>query len=215
MKKQHQPVAVEGYPFIGLFAFVTLVFALLDWKCLATIGLALSLFSVYFFRNPERYPPAGEKLVLAPADGKVIFAGKVREERFFEGREVFKISIFMNVFNVHVNRAPLTGKVVDMFYNRGRFFNASLDKASLQNEQAGLLIELPDTRRILCVQIAGLIARRIVSYPELGDMVERGTFYGLIRFGSRVDLYLPEDTEISASLGDRTVAGETVLGTLA
>ncbi len=214
MKNQQQPVAVEGYPFIGLFAFVTFLFALLDWSCLTIIGLALTLFSVYFFRDPERFPPAGDNLVIAPADGKVVFAGKVREERFFEGREVLKISIFMNVFNVHVNRAPLTGKVIDTFYNRGKFFNASLDKASLQNEQAGLLIELPDTRRILCVQIAGLIARRIISYPEIGDMVQSGRRYGLIRFGSRLDLYLPEDTEPGVALGDRTVAGETILGTL-
>ena len=205
-------MAVEGYPFIGLFAFLTLLFAVLGWKCLFVQGLALTLFSIYFFRNPDRHPPEGENLALSPADGKVVFAGKVREDRFFEGQDVFKVSIFMNVFNVHVNRSPLTGKVVDTFYNRGRFFNASLDKASLENEQAGMLIELPDSRRVLCVQIAGLIARRIVSYPEIGDVVERGCRYGLIRFGSRVDIYLPEDTELRVSLGDRTVAGETVLG---
>ena len=205
-------MAVEGYPFIGLFAFLTLLFAVLGWKCLFVQGLALTLFSIYFFRNPDRHPPEGENLALSPADGKVVFAGKVREDRFFEGQDVFKVSIFMNVFNVHVNRSPLTGKVVDTFYNRGRFFNASLDKASLENEQAGMLIELPDSRRVLCVQIAGLIARRIVSYPEIGDLVERGCRYGLIRFGSRVDIYLPEDTELRVSLGDRTVAGETVLG---
>jgi phosphatidylserine decarboxylase len=214
MKNQHQPVAVEGYPFIGLFAFLTLLCAVLGWMCLTIQGLALTLFSIYFFRNPERYTPDDPNLVVAPADGKVIFVGKVREERFFEGREVLKVSIFMNVFNVHVNRVPLSGKVVDLFYNRGRFFNASLDKASLQNEQAGMLIEMPDERRILCVQIAGLVARRIVSYPEIGDLIERGSRYGLIRFGSRVDLYLPEDTELKVSIGDRTVGGETVMGVL-
>jgi phosphatidylserine decarboxylase len=214
MMKQHQPVAVEGYPFIGFFAFLTLLCAILGWTCLTLQTLALTLFSIYFFRNPERYPPEGENVIVAPADGKVIFVGKVKEERFFAGVEVLKISIFMNVFNVHVNRAPLSGRVVDQFYNRGRFFNASLDKACLQNEQAGMLLELVDGRRILCVQIAGLIARRIVTYPTIGDSVERGSRYGLIRFGSRVDLYLPADTEIRVSLGDCTIGGETVMGVL-
>lgn len=214
MKNQHQPVAVEGYPFIGLFAFLTLLCAVLGWMFLTFLGLFLTLFCLYFFRNPDRHPPAGDDQIVAPADGRVIFAGKVREERFFSGEEVFKVSIFMNVFNVHINRVPLTGKVVDQFYHRGRFFNASLDKASLQNEQAGMLVETTDGRRLLCVQIAGLIARRIVYYPEIGETVERGRRYGLIRFGSRLDLYLPIDTEIKVSLGDRTVAGETVVGIL-
>ena len=214
MKNQHQPVAVEGYPFIGLFAFFALFFAAVGWYCLATIGLGLALFAVYFFRNPERYPPEGDNAVVAPADGKIIFVGKVPEDRYFGGQEVTKISIFMNVFNVHVNRVPVNSKVIDQFYNKGRFFNASLDKASFENEQAGMLLETESGVKLLSVQIAGLIARRIVSYPETGDLLERGRRYGLIRFGSRVDLYLPEGVEISAKLGDKTVAGETVLGYL-
>jgi phosphatidylserine decarboxylase len=125
-----------------------------------------------------------------------------------------KVSIFMSVFNVHVNRVPCSGKVVDMFYNRGEFFNAALDKASAQNEQGGILLETGDGKKILFVQIAGLIARRIVTYPKVGDLLERGARYGLIRFGSRVDIYLPREANILVQVGDRTVAGESILGYL-
>jgi len=214
MKNQHQPIATEGYPFIALFAFATLFCAAVEWNCLATISLGLTLFTVYFFRNPERFPPEGDNAIVAPADGKIIFVGKVPEERYFGGQEVTKISIFMNVFNVHVNRVPVNCRVIDQFYNRGRFLNASLDKSSLENEQSGMLLETASGVKILCVQIAGLVARRIISYPETGDQLVRGRRYGLIRFGSRVDLYFPEGVEVSARLGDKTVAGETVLGYL-
>jgi phosphatidylserine decarboxylase len=120
----------------------------------------------------------------------------------------------MSVFNVHVNRAPFTGKVVDMFYNKGQFLNASLDKASLDNEQGGIVLEAANGKRLLFVQIAGLIARRIVTYPKVGDLLNKGERYGLIRFGSRVDVYFPVEAEVSVRLGDRTVAGETIIGTL-
>ena len=213
VRNQNQPVASEGYPFIALFAFITLVFALLGWGLLTLVFLGLSLFTVYFFRNPERCIPQEPGAVVAPADGKVIFVGQVMEERYFR-EEVTKISIFMSVFNVHVNRAPCTGKVVDMFYNKGEFFNASLDKASMQNEQAGILMEAEGGKRLLFVQIAGLVARRIVTYPVIGDVLQRGARYGLIRFGSRVDVYLPPGTDVQARVGDRTVAGETILGYL-
>lgn len=214
MKNQHQPVAVEGYPFIGLFAFFSIFCAAIDWNFLATIALGLTLFAIYFFRNPDRYPPENDKAIVAPADGKVIFVGKVPEDRYFGGAEVTKVSIFMNVFNVHVNRVPLDGKVIAQFYNKGQFFNASLDKASLENEQSGLLLETGTGLKILCVQIAGLIARRIVSYPETGDSLERGRRYGLIRFGSRVDLYFPAGINVTVRLGETTVAGESVVGYL-
>ena len=213
MKNHNQPVAVEGYPFIGLFAFVTLILALLGWGVLTFLCLCLTLFTVYFFRNPERVVPSQADAVVAPADGKVIFVGKVNEERCFHG-EAVKVSIFMSVFNVHVNRAPFTGKVVDMFYNKGQFLNASLDKASLANEQGGIVLEAANGKRLLFVQIAGLIARRIVTYPVVGDLLNKGERYGLIRFGSRVDVYFPADAEITVRLGDRTVAGETIIGTL-
>ncbi len=213
MKNHNQPVAVEGYPFIGLFAFVTLILGLLGWGFLTFLCLCLTLFTVYFFRNPERVVPSVADAVVAPADGKVIFVGKVNEERCFQGESV-KVSIFMSVFNVHVNRAPFSGKVVDMFYHKGQFLNASLDKASLANEQGGIVLEAANGKRLLFVQIAGLIARRIVTYPVVGDLLQKGERYGLIRFGSRVDVYFPVDAEISVRLGDRTVAGETIIGTL-
>jgi phosphatidylserine decarboxylase len=213
VRNQNQPVASEGYPFIALFAFITLVFALLGWGFLTLLLLGLTLFTVYFFRNPERCMPQEPGSVLSPADGKVIFVGEVQEERYFQDR-VVKVSIFMSVFNVHVNRVPFGGKVVDMFYNKGEFFNASLDKASLQNEQAGLLIETDGGQRLLVVQIAGLIARRIVTYPVVGDLLERGQRYGLIRFGSRVDVYFPPGANVLATVGDHTVAGETILAYL-
>ena len=213
MQNRNQPIAREGYPFIALFAFITLVFALLGWATLTLLLLALTLFSVYFFRNPERLVPAGDDLIVAPADGKVIFVGDVEEERYFKKR-VTKVSIFMSVFNVHVNRVPCAGKVVEMYYNKGQFLNASYDKASECNEQSGILLEAENGSQILFVQIAGLIARRIVTYPVIGDLLQQGARYGLIRFGSRVDIYFPENSEVTVLLGERTIAGETVLGTL-
>ncbi len=213
MQNQNQPIAREGYPFIALFGFVTLVFALLGWTIFTVLMLGLTLFSVYFFRNPERVIPEGDNLVIAPADGKVIFVGEVEEERYFKDR-VTKVSIFMSVFNVHVNRVPCNGKVAEMYYNKGEFVNASYDKASEANEQSGILLETEAGSKILFVQIAGLIARRIVTYPIVGDILQRGARYGLIRFGSRVDIYFPKNADVVVTLGEHTVAGETVLGTL-
>lgn len=213
MQNQNQPIAREGYPFIALFGFVTLVFALLGWTFLTVLLLGLTLFSVYFFRNPERVIPDGDNLVVAPADGKVIFVGEVDEERYFKDR-VTKVSIFMSVFNVHVNRVPCNGRVAEMYYNKGEFVNASYDKASEANEQSGILLETDAGQKILFVQIAGLVARRIVTYPIIGDILQRGARYGLIRFGSRVDIYFPKNADVVVTLGEHTVAGETVLGTL-
>ncbi|MEA3465584.1 MAG: phosphatidylserine decarboxylase family protein [Thermodesulfobacteriota bacterium] len=213
MRNKNQPIAVEGYPFIAFFAFITLIFALLSWSVVTVVFLSLTLFTVYFFRNPDRTVPQGDDLIISPADGKVVFADLVKEDRFLND-EVLKISIFMSVFNVHVNRAPCSGKVVDQFYNKGQFFNAALDKASLENEQGGMVLEIAGGKKLLVVQIAGLIARRIVTYPVLGDLVERGQRYGLIRFGSRLDVYLSKDTVAQVALGDRCVAGETILGRL-
>lgn len=211
MRNNNQPIALEGYPFIALFAFITVVFALLEWSFLAIVFLALTLFTVYFFRNPDRTVPQGEDLVISPADGKVVFVDLVQEDRFLND-QVLKISVFMSVFNVHVNRVPCSGNVVDQFYNKGQFVNAALDKASIENEQGGMVIETAGGQKLLVVQIAGLIARRIVTYPVVGDLIERGQRYGLIRFGSRVDVYLPKDTVTDIKLGDRCVAGETVIG---
>ncbi len=214
MKNQHQPIAVEGYPFIALFAFITVVFALLGWTVITLLFLVLTLFSVYFFRNPDRTVPLEKGAVVSPADGKVVFVGTVEENRLLNC-EMIKVSIFMSVFNVHVNRVPCSGKVIDQFYNKGQFVNAALDKASLENEQAGMLLECDNGKPLLVVQIAGLIARRIVTYPVIGDVLERGQRYGLIRFGSRLDVYLPTDCKVEVELGDRCVAGETIIGYLA
>ena len=213
MQNRNQLIVSEGYPFIALFGFITLVFAVLGWVFLTLLFLFLTLFSAYFFRNPERVTPAGENLLIAPADGKVIFVGEVLEERYFK-EQVTKVSIFMSVFNIHVNRVPCDGKVIDMYYNKGGFVNASYDKASESNEQAGILLEREDSSKVLFVQIAGLIARRIVTYPVIGDLLQCGARYGLIRFGSRVDIYFSKTADVTVTLGERTVAGETVLGTL-
>ena len=213
MQNRNQLIVSEGYPFIALFGFITLVFAVLGWVFLTLLFLCLTLFSAYFFRNPERVTPVGENLLIAPADGKVIFVGEVLEERYFK-EQVTKVSIFMSVFNVHVNRVPCDGKVIDMYYNKGGFVNASYDKASESNEQAGILLEREDSSKVLFVQIAGLIARRIVTYPIIGDLLQCGARYGLIRFGSRVDIYFSKTADVTVTLGERTVAGETVLGTL-
>ena len=207
------PVASEGYPFIALFAFVTLVFALLGWSCMTVLALGLTLFTVYFFRDPDRNPPQDEGAVISPADGRIVFVGEVSEERCLNEMAI-KVSIFMSVFNVHVNRAPCSGKIIGSFYNTGDFLNAALDKASLENEQSGLLMETEEGKKLLFVQIAGLIARRIITYPKIGDLLQRGERYGLIRFGSRVDVYFPRNSDVLVSLGDRVTAGETILGYL-
>jgi len=211
MRNRNQPIAVEGYPFIALFAFITLIMAMLSWVVLTIIALALTLFSVYFFRNPERVAPSDNSAVISPADGKIVFAGPVKEERYLH-RDMLKVSVFMSVFNVHVNRAPCNGKVIDRFYNKGSFFNASLDKASLQNEQSGMVIEMDNGSPLLMIQIAGLIARRIITYPVVGDILKTGIRCGLIRFGSRVDIFLPTNYVLKVRLDDKVVAGETIIG---
>lgn len=208
--------AKEGYPFIAFAVGLTILLALSAWKLAsfvlfipAAVSFLLTLFVLYFFRNPERTPPADSKAVVAPADGTVIVCERVSETPL--GIEAFKISIFMSVFNVHVNRVPFDGKVVDVSYHRGKFFDARDGRASCENERNGIVLETAGGVRIAFVQIAGLIARRIICYPHIGDLLKRGERYGLIRFGSRVDVYLPADTLPLVKIGDKTVAGETVL----
>lgn len=212
MKNENTPIAVEGYPFIVAAAFITLIFALISWKILAVIALALTLFVAFFFRNPERITPEDENAVVAPADGVVIYAGDAREGHL--DAETTKISIFMSVFNVHVNRAPLSGKVIDTFYVSGKFLDARHERATFENEQAGIVLETAKGIKVVFVQVAGMVARKIVCYAAKGDLLRRGQRYGLIRFGSRVDIYLPKNCELRVTLGDKTVAGETILGYL-
>ncbi|MBJ6799393.1 phosphatidylserine decarboxylase family protein [Geomonas propionica] len=218
MRNTNTPVAVEGYPFIAGFAAVAALLALLGqflhfgFFIPAALFLLLALFSIFFFRNPERTTPAGENVVVAPADGEVIFLGKVTEPH--TGAEMEKISIFMSVFSVHINRAPLTSKVVDSFYNKGKFYDVRDERATFENEQQGLVLESATGLRMVVVQVAGLIARRIICYAKVGDQLTRGRRYGLIRFGSRLDVYLPLGTRIDVAMNQMTVAGETVLGML-
>jgi len=208
--------AREGYPFIAYSVGLTVLLSVASWRLSsavlfipAALSLLLTLFVLYFFRNPERTTPSDPTAVIAPADGVVIVAERVPETPL--GVEALKISIFMSVFSVHVNRVPFNGKVIDTFHHSGKFFDARDGRASCENERNGIVLEIAGGARIAFVQIAGLIARRIISYPLVGDLLVRGERYGLIRFGSRVDVYLPPEVELLVRLGDSTVAGETVL----
>ena len=174
--------------------------------------MAVTLFIVYFFRNPLRTIPGVENAVVAPADGVIIYLGNAHEEHL--DTEMLKISIFMSVFNVHVNRVPFTGRVLDVFRKSGKFLDARSERATFENEQSGIILETEKGVKLVFIQVAGLIARRIISYPRKGDMLRRGDRYGLIRFGSRVDIYLPKDIDVQVALGDKTIAGETILGCL-
>jgi len=178
----------------------------------AFVLLLLALWVAYFFRDPERTGERGPSLVVSPADGKLIMITEVDEPTFVKGRAV-RLSIFMNVFNVHVNRYPVDGVVRYIHYNKGKFFNAAAEKSSLENEQMSVGLET-SRYRVLLRQIAGLIARRIVTYSKLGETVRQGDRMGIIRFGSRVDVFLPAGSTLRAKVGDITVAGVTILGEL-
>lgn len=207
------PIAKEGYVFIGIGVAVTaLSFYVFTPYWTMFFGL-VTFFCLWFFRDPKRMVPQGEGLLVSPADGKIVDISSVQEDRFLN-KPAIKISIFLNVFNVHINRAPAAGGIADVSYNPGRFLAANVPKASLENEQNAVVIETQNGRRILCIQIAGLIARRIVCWVKKGGTLDRGERFGLIRFGSRVDLFLPPETEIQVSMGDKVVGGETVLGVL-
>lgn len=207
------PIAPEGFPFIFAGAAVAVLAGWFGWYPLAVLTVIFAAFSAFFFRNPERTSPPGEMNVVAPADGTIIYVGDAVEPHL--GQEMTKISIFMSVFNVHINRAPVSGIVLDRFYITGKFLDVRHERATFENEQSGLVIETVDGLKLVVVQVAGLIARRIVCYAGKGDRLERGKRYGLIRFGSRLDVYLPKGTRISVGMGEKTVAGETVLGILA
>ncbi|MCM0084294.1 phosphatidylserine decarboxylase family protein [Geomonas sp. Red32] len=218
MRNTNTPVAFEGFPFILGFLAATVLFAVAGqflhpaFYAPAVLGALLTLFTVFFFRNPERTTPANEQAVIAPADGVVIFLGKAVEPH--TKKEMEKVSIFMSVFNVHINRAPIDGKVVDAFYTKGKFYDVRDARATFENEQQGLVIDTANGARMVVVQVAGLIARRIVCYAKVGDLLAKGRRYGLIRFGSRLDVYLPAGTAIKVAMGQKTVAGETILGIL-
>ncbi len=213
MKSPEISIAREGYPFILFSGFATLILALVSQDAAALAGLAMTCFVTWFFRDPARIVPADTTALVAPADGKVIRVEEVDDPLFLRDRAI-KVSIFMNIFNVHVNRIPRAGVVERVSFKPGRFYSADTDKAVLHNEYCALVIRTDSDRIYGVVQVAGLIARRIVCRAEPGDRVATGSRYGLIRFGSRVDLYLPPDAEICIRRGQKTRAGETVLARL-
>jgi len=204
------PLASEGYPFIAFAAFVTLITAILGYEFLAWPALAVTTFVVAFFRDPERMTDAEYDKLISPADGKIILIEELSDDIYMQDK-VIKISIFMNVFNVHVNRIPLDGTVEKIIYKPGQFYSADSEKGALLNERCGVIISTSGGGRIAFVQVAGLIARRIVNWLEVGDAVQRGKRFGLIRFGSRVDLYLPTTSNIHVKLGQKVRAGETAI----
>ncbi|GAB4181385.1 MAG: phosphatidylserine decarboxylase [Rhodocyclaceae bacterium] len=179
------------------------------WSVPAWLVLA---FVVQFFRDPPRSPPAGEGLVVSPADGRVVAVQKTRDP--FLGRDALKISVFMNVFNVHSNRSPVDGEVKQVWYHRGSFLNAALDKASLENERNAIWLRTAQGADVVCVQVAGLIARRILCYVRSGDALARGERYGFIRFGSRLDVYLPPQARIRVAIGEKVRAAQSVAAEL-
>lgn len=207
------PITREGVPFIVPLLAISILLWILRLPLLAGVFSLLTLFVLYFFRDPERLTPPGEKAVLSPADGTVIQVRPCREESLLKGPAI-QISVFMSLFNVHVNRNPLSGRIVDIAYSPGRFLRANSDQASTANEQNALLIETAKGARIVVVQVAGIIARRIVCWVRKGDAIERGCRFGLIRFGSRLDIYLPETARVQVQPGHKTTAGQTILGIL-
>ena len=209
----HPIIAREGWPFLAISAAIALALSFTSWWPLALVAWLATIFIGQFFRDPPRRVPAQANAVLSPADGRVVSVEKSRDP--YLHRDALKISIFMNVFNVHSNRSPVDGLVKSKWYHAGSFVNAALDKASLENERNALLMTTSSGRDITCVQVAGLIARRILCYVGAGAALARGQRYGFIRFGSRVDLYLPLDAEPQAAIGDKVYASETVLARLA
>jgi len=210
MKIPRIPLAREGYPFIFFFGFVFLISGLLQFKNATIITLLLTAFTTYFFRDPERVSINDPEDLLSPADGKIILIEEIYDDRFVKAN-VTKLSIFMNIFDVHVNRIPLAGTVENIISQPGRFYSADKDKATLHNEYCSLIIRTPDNIKYGVVQVAGLIARRIVCRVQKNDTVYTGQRFGLIRFGSRVDLYLPKSLLLTVKKGQRVLAGKTVL----
>jgi phosphatidylserine decarboxylase len=207
-------IAREGFPFVGIGLGLALLFLFLGLLFLAILAGALTLFVLYFFRDPERQVEIQEKAVLTPADGRVLGAWTLGSGENAFGTKAVKVSVFMSLLNVHVNRIPARGRISKILYRPGAFFAANLDKASEKNEQNAVFLETQDGRTIVFVQIAGLIARRIACWVREGDEVEAGQRFGLIRFGSRLDVYLPEGSLVAVQPGHSVKAGKTILGYL-
>ena len=216
IRSQLVPIHREGYPFIGAFALLSLILFLI-WSPLGWLGTAMTAWCAYFFRDPPRVTPIGEKLFISPADGRISLVTNAVPPRelapLLGDRPLPRVSVFMSVFDCHVNRSPASGRIERMVYTPGKFINADLDKASEDNERNSLVIASAGSR-IGVVQIAGLIARRIVPFVREGDIINAGERIGLIRFGSRVDIYLPEGMKPLVAEGQTSIAGETVIADL-
>ena len=216
LKKYLPPINKAGYPFIVIFVLVALILSTFS-DFLGWIGIILSIWCVYFFRDPERITPKGDTLLISPADGKILSVTTSKSPENLldkKQKEMKKISIFMDVFNVHVNRIPISGKVVWLKYVPGTFLNASLDKASEDNERMIIKIEISKDHYIYVVQIAGLIARRIKCDLTENQQVKSGDRFGIIRFGSRVDIYMPEEFKVNVFEGQTSISGETILANI-
>ena len=210
-----KPMHREGIKFILIFSVISLILFFI-YIPLGWVGVGLTIWCYYFFRDPKRITPVRDGLLVSPADGVISLIEKTMPppELDIEKEELTRISVFMNVFNCHVNRSPIAGKVMEINYRPGKFFNASLDKASVDNERNSLVLQIPDGRQIVVVQIAGLVARRIVSFVKPKQTLRIGQRFGLIRFGSRVDIYLPTGVQPLVCIGQIMVSGETVIADL-
>ncbi len=207
------PIHKEGYKFIFIFAIATAILALIS-NVLGLIGLVATLWCIFFFRDPERFVPLEDNAIISPADGvvtRVEYGAEAPEELGYGKTKFNKISIFLNVFNVHVNRVPLSGSVTKVIYRPGKFLSANAEDASVENERNSVVVKNANGTEIIFVQVAGLVARRIISDIKEGQEVVAGQRYGIIRFGSRADLYFPENVEIKSLLGQTMVGGETII----
>jgi phosphatidylserine decarboxylase len=210
-QKNQWPIAKEGFLFLIPSALLTIFLAAIGWKILTLLGILFTLFIAFFFRNPKRKIPSLQNIILSPADGRIIHVGECEEDRFLKER-VLKVSIFMSLFNVHINRAPASGKIIERSYYPGQFFVANAEKSSLLNEQNAFILETEDRLKIVLIQIAGFVARRIVCYAKAGDTLRMGEIFGMIRFGSRIDLYLPTEVKPVVRVGQHVKGGESIIG---
>jgi phosphatidylserine decarboxylase len=208
---QGAPVVIEGIPFIAAPAVLAGLAWWQGWMVVAALLAAAAAFTLWFFRNPQRTVPDDPRAIVSPADGKVLSVERLFEPRVLK-EDTQRVSIFMGLTDVHVNRIPCDGRIVGRYYYPGKFFSAFKEKASSDNEQQALVLETPEGRRVMFIQIAGLVARRIVTWVKEGDAVKRGRRYGLIRFGSRMDVYLPLTVRVTVKPGERVAGASSVLG---